>query len=174
MNWIRLIHRRFANSPAVVDGQQIFEVGNTDCFINLQSVPENSLILDVDALNEADEHIRRSIRREQHCDYVATGCVCAKPFLMLIEAKSDARPRARRIRYAARQTQNSETIAIEMMQQCNDIPSQLDVYHVVVTRRISASTMTRWHKQTGGENIFRNITLVFSGDDIWQAIQGET
>ena len=173
MNWTRLIRRRFANSPAVIDGQSTFEVGNTNCFINLQSIPKNALILDVDVLTETDDTIRQSVHGEQHCDYVAAGCACSKPFLMLIEAKGNEEPKARRIRYAKRQTQNSETIARKMIENCRNVPTQFDVHRVVVTRHIPASRMTRWHNQQGQDDLFRDMTLVFSGDDIWRTIQGQ-
>lgn len=172
MNWTRLIRRRFGNSTVVIDGPSTFEVGNSNCFINLQSIPDNSLILDVDALARVDDEVRKSVHREQHCDYVAAGCVCDNPFLMLIEAKGDERPRARRIRRAKEQTRNSLTIATRLMEDCDNTPTQIDVHHVVVTRHIPASTMTRWHKQRGVEDLLNDITLVFSGDDIWQTIQG--
>ena len=173
MNWTLLFRRRFENSPAVIDGQSTFEVGNTNCFINLQSVPENSLILDVDVLAGTDDEIGRAIHGKQRCDYVAAGCACDNPFLMLIEAKGDERPRARRIRRARQQTQNSETIARNMIEKCGEVASQFDVHRVVVTRHIPASRMTRWHNQQGGDDPFRDITLVFSGDDIWQTIKGQ-
>lgn len=173
MNWTELIRHRFADSPAVIDGNTTFEVGDTNCFVNLQSTPQNCVILDVDLLAETDDEIRQTIHREQHCDYIAAGCACDKPFLIVIEAKGDERLRARRIRRAKEQTQNSVTIATRLIDECDISPANLDLHQVVVTRHIPASRMTRWHKQQGETDLFRDVTLVFSGDDIWDTIQGQ-
>ena len=172
MNCIQPIRQRFDSSPAEIYGRWVCEAGKTKCEVDLRSAPCDVLILSVDILETHDSQIRSSIDRQQHCDFVAIGYDDANPYLILIEVKGGNRPRASRIRRAKSQIVNSEGIAIALLSNCQVQLIQPDVYHVVVTRRIPASTMTRWHKQRDGDDLFRDVTLVFSGDDIWRTIQG--
>ena len=170
MNWIRDIRFRFENSPAEIHGRWVCEAGKTKCELDFRSVPGHSLIFNVDILDTVDEQIHEAIFGQSRCDYVAIGRDCANPYLLLIEVKGDKHPKPRRILRAKRQIKNSEAIVLTMMRDCHGIPLGLNVQHVVITRRIPASTMSRWQKLPSGENPFRGITLVFSGDDIWRTI----
>ena len=174
MNWIRPIRDRFENSPAEIHGRWVCEAGDTKCEINLRSTPGDPLILSVDILEANDDQIRSTMVRQKHCDFVAIGYDAGNPYLILIEVKGGNRPRARRIRQAKSQITNSRSIAIAMLQNCQVETTIPDVHHVVVTRRIYSSTMSRWQQRLDTNELLRDITLVYSGDDIWQQIQHNT
>ncbi len=172
MNWFGTIRDRFNNSPAEIHGRWVCEAGNTKCEIDLRSSPGDPLILSIDVLEAVDDQIRSAIFGQQRCDFLVIGSDSGHPYLILIEVKGGVRPRASRIRRAKSQLANSQGIATTMLENCQVPLPAPTILRVVVTRRIPASTMTRWRAQQDSDVLFRELTLVFSGDDIWQEILG--
>ncbi len=172
MIWINELKSRFNNTTIIQNDKKFIQ---DRCPIHLQSMPEPSVIIDVDKLIKREVMIDRIINGKPICDVLAFCKSDDHQVAILIEAKTSKHHSSERIREAINQLSWSMQHLDLAVQMCSILPLNCARYPVVTFTKINDAVLRiptvkrafqefrRYHG--------RRIFYVRAGQDIWQNIQ---
>ncbi len=172
MTWINNLKNRFGNSRVLQTEKSFLQ---DRCPILLDSMPDPSVIIDVDELISFVDFIADITYGNPICDIVAFCSSKNQPIAILIEAKTDRTHTNARTRQAISQLswsfQHFDKIALT----CPLLPIQCRPYAVLTHTNINNAVLRSETVKTEFRRFRRNhgakIFYVRAGHDIWQAIQ---
>ena len=145
------------------------------CILNFESLPEKSVVIDVDLLAENDSSIRGVFGTDTRCDVAIFNAVGEVASVVLIEATT-ARRASRKMREAIDQIANSFQHLEQIVSDCKIHMPKLERYAVVASKRVNPNSINHpvaQQERQHFENKFdTEVRYVRCGRDIWQAIQG--
>ena len=175
MVWINTLAFRFRNSLVLQTEKSFIQDG---CHINLESIPDSSVILDADELKTRVQDVENIIDGNPFCDLVALFQSDDQPTVILIEAKSGGSHSNVRTRQAINQLSWSMDHFADISAICSALPVVCVRFPVLTyTKPINAVLRSQAVKENSRQ--FRRkyrtrIRYVPAGKDIWQFIQGKS
>ena len=144
------------------------------CDLNLTSIPEDSIVIDVDALLQHHGQARSVIGQDQRCDIAIFALRYGTPTVLLIEATTAASRPSRKLRSALQQLGVSFDNFASLMQGCDIQIPELERYAVIVSKKVGRNTTNNdaieVEKQDFENTHDANVRIVRCSDDIWAEI----
>ena len=174
MSWIEQLESIFRNTPMHIEVDLYDKSG---CILNFESLPEKSVVIDVDLLAENDSSIRGVFGADTRCDVAIFNVSGEDASVVLIEATT-ARRASMKMREAIDQIANSFQHLEQIVDDCNISIPKLTRYAVVASKRVNPNSINHTTAEQEREDFEKTfdteVRYVRCGRDIWQAIQGET
>lgn len=172
MTWINHLATRFSNSR-VLQTEKCFIQDR--CPINLNSIPDPSVILDADELKTRVEDVDNVIGGSPFCDLVALFDTDRRPTAILIEAKTDQTHTNARTREAINQLSWSFDHFDSVSSICVLLPIECTLYPVFTFTKISDAVLRSPSVKQEARDFRRRhrtrVRFIPAGIDIWQSIQ---
>ena len=174
MSWIEQLESVFHNTPVRVNVDLYDKSG---CILNFESLPNESVVIDVDLLAENDAQVRTVFGGDARCDVAVFNFHEGIASVVLIEATTAGTKVSRKMREAIDQIAKSFNHLEQIMRNCNIVVPDLDRYAVVASKRISPNLINnataRQEREEFEKTFGTEVRYVRCGRDIWQAIQGD-
>ena len=172
MSWIEELESIFRNTPMHVEVDLYDKSG---CILNFESLPEKSIVIDVDSLADNDDSIREVFGTDTRCDVAIFNVSDDAATVVLIEATT-ARRASRKMREAIDQIANSFQHLEQIVDYCKIPTPELTRYAVVASKRVNPNSINHPAAEQEREHFEKTfdaeVRYVRCGRDIWQAIQG--
>ena len=172
MSWIEDLESIFRNTPMHVEADFYDKSG---CILNFESLPEKSVVIDVDLLAQNDPSIRGVFGTDTRCDVAIFNVSEETAYIVLIEATT-ARRASRKMREAIDQLANSFQHLDRIVDGCNIPIPELTRYAVVASKRVNPNSINHPTAEQEREHFEKRfdteVRYVRCGRDIWQAIRG--
>lgn len=144
------------------------------CVLNLTSLPEESVVIDVDALIRHDGQVRGVVGGDMRCDLAVFTIRNGEGAVLLIEATTTRSKPSRKLRRALQQLGDSFDNLGSLMQSCSIQTPTLNQYAVIVSKKVGRNTTNNQtaesEQQDFEDNHNANVRIVRCSDDIWAQI----
>ena len=144
------------------------------CDLNLASLPDDSLVLDVDAFLKHHETAQSVVGQDRRCDLAVFALRNGAPCVLLIEATTASSRPSRKLRAGIEQLSQSFDNLASLMNDCDIQIPEVEKYGVIVSKKVGRNTTNNDTIETESRNFENtyeaNFRIVRSADDIWAEI----
>ncbi len=144
------------------------------CDLNLTSIPEESIVIDVDVLLQHHELSQVVVGQDRRCDLAVFALRNGAPTVLLIEATTTSSRPSRKLRSGLEQLSESFENLASLMQACDIQIPEVEKYGVIVSKKVGRNTTNNDAIETERRKFENahdaNVRIVKSSDDIWTEI----